>query len=104
MQRNRLVLAAPWLIDAGVIIGALVSRTPLVLVGLIHGTILGLVLTAYAYQRNPFPKLLEGDITADAAGVWFGSELVFPRARLGGPWDEYAYRNWRRRIFAECRR
>jgi integrase len=28
--------------------------------------------------------------------------LVFPRARLGGAWNEISYRNWRRKIFAEA--
>jgi integrase len=29
-------------------------------------------------------------------------ELVFPRVRVGGPWNENAYRSWRRKVFSEA--
>jgi len=35
-----------------------------------------------------------------ASGRPAGSALIFPRARLGGPWMDTGYRNWRKKIFA----
>lgn len=82
VRRNRLALLAPWLVDAAIIVASLVTRTPLVLVGLVHGTILGGVLSAYVYSRNPWAKLEDVEVAADAEGVWFDGQLAIPRKRI----------------------
>jgi integrase len=37
-----------------------------------------------------------------ASGRPADKELVFPRARVGGPWNDNAYRSWRRNVFYEA--
>jgi integrase len=37
-----------------------------------------------------------------ASGRPADDALVFPRARVGGPWNDNAYRSWRRKVFYEA--